>query len=325
MLEYCPPEHVDAEMDRLTTWFEELEQQQQFHPVVHAAWLHHRFVQIHPFADGNGRVARALTLLAMQRHHYAPLVVDRLRKADYLAALEDANDGDLGSLVKLFVSLESSALASELENSEEPAAGTSVEVAHTLAAQLAERRAKESKAIRSALDARALFVGGLLRHWFDTKRDELQKIFNAQGLNAEILASVELPPDSDRTHYFRRQVIDSARRAGHFADLGAFAGWARLIVVVEGVKVSYVASLHAAGRDPGVMAVTTFAVAGQATPTRDITVDEPFETTDFPTTSASFRFVHSESTEVLSSRSEELYGFIDAGLTVALVELMRRV
>ena len=30
---------------------------------VEAAWLHHRFTQIHPFEDGNGRVARALASL----------------------------------------------------------------------------------------------------------------------------------------------------------------------------------------------------------------------------------------------------------------------
>jgi fido (protein-threonine AMPylation protein) len=325
ILEYCPPEHVDAEMDRLTTWFEELEQAREYHPIVHAAWLHHRFVQIHPFADGNGRVARALTLVAMQRHHYASLVVDRFRKADYLAALDVANDGDLRPLIKLFVSLESAALASELEGWEEPTTGTAVEVAHTLAAQLAARRLRETEGIRKALEARALYVGGLVKHWFDAKRDELQEVFRSQGLKSETLVSVELPPESDRTHFFRRQVIDSARRAGHFADLGRFAGWARLVVIVEGTKLSYVASLHAAGRDAGVMAVTTFAVLGQAVAARDVTADEPAEAVDLHTTNAAFRFVHTESTEALSSRSAELYEFLDSGLSVALVELMRRV
>ena len=32
-------------------------------PEVEAAWLHHRFTQIHPFQDGNGRIARALATL----------------------------------------------------------------------------------------------------------------------------------------------------------------------------------------------------------------------------------------------------------------------
>lgn len=53
--EYCPPEHIAAEMDRL------VELHAAHHalgvpPEVEAAWLHHAFTQIHPFQDGNGRV-----------------------------------------------------------------------------------------------------------------------------------------------------------------------------------------------------------------------------------------------------------------------------
>src|SRR6266704_240630 len=71
------------------------------HPVIRAAWLHHRFVAIHPFQDGNGRVARALTLLVLLRAHYAPLVVGRHQRGDYLDAL-DVAAGDLRPLVRLF-------------------------------------------------------------------------------------------------------------------------------------------------------------------------------------------------------------------------------
>ncbi|MCE7927450.1 MAG: Fic family protein [Chloroflexi bacterium CFX7] len=325
LLEYCPPEHVSTEVDNLTTWYEEMERERRAHPVICAAWLHHRFVQIHPFADGNGRVARALTLVVMQRHHYAPLVVDRFRKADYLSALDDANDGDLRPLVKLFVSLESAALAGELESWEEPKSGTSLDVAHTLAAQLAARRAKEAESIRRDLDTRARFVAGLLKYWFERKRDELQGIFRSQGVNAEVMVSLEVPPDSERTHYFKRQVIESARRAGHFADLGGCTAWARLVVVVEGTKASYVASLHAAGREPGVMAITTFAVLGQAPTKRETPLEDHPAPTDLPTTSEAFRFVHTETTEALSGRSEELYEFLDSGLSVALADLSQRI
>jgi len=34
-------------------------------PEVSAAWLHHRFTQIHPFQDGNGRIARAIADMAL--------------------------------------------------------------------------------------------------------------------------------------------------------------------------------------------------------------------------------------------------------------------
>ena len=46
---------------------------------MEAAWLHHRFVQIHPFQDGNGRIARALSTLIFVKAGWFPLVVrDRI-------------------------------------------------------------------------------------------------------------------------------------------------------------------------------------------------------------------------------------------------------
>ena len=72
--EYCPPIHVDSEMDRLLAFLNEYSAQD---PVIVSAWLHHRFAQIHPYQDGNGRVARALTSLVLLRADLLPLVVDR--------------------------------------------------------------------------------------------------------------------------------------------------------------------------------------------------------------------------------------------------------
>src|SRR5262249_8689843 len=103
VLEYAPPEHVQSELERLVAVHRE---SAGAHPLGPAAWLHHRFIQIHPFEDGNGRVARALTLLVLLLDHYAPLVVDRRDRESYIAALDVANDGDLSVLVRLFGRLE---------------------------------------------------------------------------------------------------------------------------------------------------------------------------------------------------------------------------
>ena len=51
--EYCPPEHVDSELDNLLAWYnEDLQETRHYHPLLTAAWLHHRFTQMHPFQDG---------------------------------------------------------------------------------------------------------------------------------------------------------------------------------------------------------------------------------------------------------------------------------
>ncbi|MGI8552785.1 MAG: Fic family protein, partial [Dehalococcoidia bacterium] len=60
--EYCPPDFVQDEMDALISMHAQ-HLAEKVPPEVEAAWLHHRFTQIHPFQDGNGRVARALATM----------------------------------------------------------------------------------------------------------------------------------------------------------------------------------------------------------------------------------------------------------------------
>ena len=107
--EYCPPEQVAPEMDRLIEMHLE-HGEREVPPEVEAAWLHHRFVAIHPFQDGNGRVARALATLVMIRAGWFPLVVTDAGRGDYIDALEEADGGDLGPLVRLFAGIQRRAL-----------------------------------------------------------------------------------------------------------------------------------------------------------------------------------------------------------------------
>src|SRR5438876_1237932 len=45
------------------------------HPIIQAAYAHHAFVSIHPFSDGNGRVARALASVYLYRSARIPLLL----------------------------------------------------------------------------------------------------------------------------------------------------------------------------------------------------------------------------------------------------------
>ncbi len=107
--EYCPPEHVASEMDRLIELHEEHIERNVL-PHIQAAWLHHAFTQIHPFEDGNGRVARALASLVFIKAGFFPLVVNRDDREKYIEALELADQGDLAPLVRMFARLQKRAL-----------------------------------------------------------------------------------------------------------------------------------------------------------------------------------------------------------------------
>ncbi|HTQ12060.1 MAG TPA: Fic family protein, partial [Fimbriimonadaceae bacterium] len=96
--QYCPPEHTADEMDRLVAMHLS---HAGVPPEVEAGWLHHRFTQIHPFQDGNGRIARALASLVLIRAGLFPLTIPRDEKGIYIESLERADAGDLRSLVLL--------------------------------------------------------------------------------------------------------------------------------------------------------------------------------------------------------------------------------
>lgn len=59
-----PPDRVQAEMDGFLAWFNAPD---HLDPVLKAAVAHFRFIIIHPFDDGNGRIARALADMLLAR------------------------------------------------------------------------------------------------------------------------------------------------------------------------------------------------------------------------------------------------------------------
>lgn len=120
--EYCPPEQVASEMDRLLAMHLE-HGEQGVPPEVEAAWLHHRFTQIHPFQDGNGRVARALATLVTIRAGWFPLVVTDAGRPDYIDALELADAGNLRPLVRLFADIQRRAFEGAIKTARDATAG----------------------------------------------------------------------------------------------------------------------------------------------------------------------------------------------------------
>lgn len=68
------------------------------------AWFQHRFVQIHPFQDYNGRLARMLTTFTLLKLNIPPFEIkantDKDRKK-YLQAMYDADESDMSSLETL--------------------------------------------------------------------------------------------------------------------------------------------------------------------------------------------------------------------------------
>jgi len=69
------------------------------HPIIAAVYLHHRFVEIHPFIDGNGRVARLLTNLLLMSKGYPPVVLRIDQRRKYYQCLKTADRGKMQPFV----------------------------------------------------------------------------------------------------------------------------------------------------------------------------------------------------------------------------------
>jgi Fic family protein len=88
-----PPQKVASEMKKFVNWFNK--QETKLHPVEFAALTHKKFVFIHPFIDGNGRLSRLLMNLALLRNEYSIALIPAVLRHEYIASLEMAHVDDV--------------------------------------------------------------------------------------------------------------------------------------------------------------------------------------------------------------------------------------
>ena len=87
---FTPPEQVKSAMSDLMSWYKAREADGE-HPIILAATFHYRFVRIHPFDDGNGRMARLLMNMILIRHGYTVAIVRQENRGRYIQELERAD------------------------------------------------------------------------------------------------------------------------------------------------------------------------------------------------------------------------------------------
>lgn len=97
---YASPEDTPFLMQELLKWYSQCVQNKEIHPLVTAALFHHKFTEIHPFDDGNGRMARLLMNLILLKAGFPPVVVRNEDKNNYYEALSLADSGEKRYIVE---------------------------------------------------------------------------------------------------------------------------------------------------------------------------------------------------------------------------------
>jgi Fic family protein len=239
---YCAPEHVAAEMDRLVEIHAD-HINKNVPSEAQAAWLHHRFTQIHPFQDGNGRVARAIASLVLVKDGLFPLVVTRDDKPAYLNALEAADNGKLKPLIDMIAKLQITQFRKATAVSEAILAQDDVAAILGGLMKAADKvAAKKLESLRSVFNlARAL-------------QDDLDARLTAiaPGVTAALKkveptgTSFITQSNSQTDHYFRAQIIENAKFHLHYyVDTAEYRAWiafnmnwsrrARLVFAFHGI------------------------------------------------------------------------------------------
>jgi len=123
---FSSPEDAPARVTELLGWYRAEIAHPTLHPVALAAKLYQRFVRIHPFDDGNGRLARLLLNLVLLRHGYGIAVIKATDRARYLAALATADAGEPEPFLRFIIenvetSLRRQIRAAKGESIDEPA------------------------------------------------------------------------------------------------------------------------------------------------------------------------------------------------------------
>lgn len=85
--EYASPEETPALMTDLLQWYNHAEAERTMTPIELASLFHYRYIRIHPFEDGNGRISRLIVNYILYRHGYPMIVVKSADKNNYLTAL----------------------------------------------------------------------------------------------------------------------------------------------------------------------------------------------------------------------------------------------
>ena len=281
--EFCPPEHVSAEMDRLLQMHVEHEAM-SVPPDIEAAWLHHRFSLIHPFTDGNGRVARCLATLVLLKGYWFPLVITRKGRASYISSLRSADQGDLKPLVDLVDHLQRRTVREAMSLGEgllhEAVALDDIlsSVDQKLEVQQRERTL-QARRIQTIADALQFMASQHL----DMVSVKVSNTLSARNPQFHAFA-FNSPRNQLHSKYHYYQIVQCAKSLSYFANFGVYQAWAALAIETER-RTEILFSFHGIGhQNAGLLGCTAMIYTKDKTEDEQTVIgevsplcDEPFE------------------------------------------------
>lgn len=315
--EYCPPEFVQEEMERLVQWYRAAEGSTP--PEILSAWLHHRFTQIHPFQDGNGRVARALATLVFLKAGVFPLVIRDADRKQYITALEDADAGELSGLVQLFAKRQRDSILAAIGLEQQvQQARYAEEIISSAIRVLKERVVAQTERVTQVYvvaDQLRTIALKRLTDIADKLDIQLREVTPPNHFPYYHARANYADNNSPEKHYFHNQIVEIAKGFKYFANLERYRTWVRLSIDTE-ETFELVVSFHGYGYgNDGIMAASAF--TSQRVP-REEGGREPVNTQSVA--QELFQFNYAESSESTEKRFGD---WLENVIAIALAEWKR--
>lgn len=252
---YCPPEHVHAEMDNLVSIYNDAEQK-NIHPLICAAWLHHAFTIVHPFQDGNGRVARLLASLILIKHRLFPFTVLREEaKEKYIDSLEKADVGEPQLLVEYFAEVQKRHIEKAL-NLKEVSSSSFDEVTDILSVKLEIWQKKKVAERESKLNENRLQIFDYcLKHLKGISEQLISKLNGNANLSIRSCS----PNEEDMQGYYYGQIVKYAKKHSYYFNRNFPEGWITFRVeLADNKKYQLCITVHHYGYDDSTLAIGAF-------------------------------------------------------------------
>ncbi len=266
---YCSPEHVAAEMDRLIEMHKS-HIAKGIPSEIEAAWLHHRFTQIHPFQDGNGRVVRALASLIFIKDGWFPLTINRDQRSKYIASLEAADSGKLLPLIELFTDNQRGIFRKAMSSTEYTVPETILhssdpirQIISAVGEQIKTMKTKEEEE-KEKLE-KMVELSSHIENITEKRFYDVATLLNEEFRPMNNIALVGKKENgTDELVKIQKYTEKSAQELEYFADINTYFAihWLRIENLVKfGLRnTNIILSFHSVGREfVGVMGVIAFA------------------------------------------------------------------
>jgi len=251
---YCPPEHVEAEMDRLIEIYNELIEQ-NVNPLIIATWVHHAFTTIHPFQDGNGRVVRLIASLILIKSNFFPITVLREEaKVKYIQALEEADNNQPQKLVTYFAEIQKRNIEEAL-NIKEVSNTSLSEVTNIFKQKILRKQQEKQQQYESTLAENRLQVFNYCSQFLNDYKQKLETEFDD---SVSLYIGSGRPDDTTKQHYYYEQIVGYAKKHNYYFNRALPKSYFKFGIEFGAKRYELGITLHHFGYDDSVIAIGGF-------------------------------------------------------------------